>query len=116
LVIASFATPFLLQISSLTKLNGSVFFINRLFVWGVLILLWYYIKSFGNQKLLIWTESKRKGTFYILSTIIILIVLFIGNLFIVHVLTLFKLNETSHKFLEYIDILKAIFPCWYLRR
>ena len=110
LLIAFFATPLLLQICNLTKINSSVFFINRLFVWIILILLWLFVKSFEKQKLLIWTESERTISFYILSVVIVLIVLFIGNLLITKILGLFTHNVISRKFLDYISLFKTNIP------
>jgi hypothetical protein len=51
LMIASLVRPLLLRLNGLTKLNGSVFYINRLLIWVVLLLLWHYATRFEKTKI-----------------------------------------------------------------
>ncbi|MEO6819342.1 MAG: hypothetical protein ABI204_06415, partial [Ginsengibacter sp.] len=66
-LLSTFTTPFLLKISGQQALNGFLFFINRLFIWLALILLWLYAKNIEKESLLIWPQQKQKFLFSILA-------------------------------------------------
>ncbi len=108
-LLTTFTTPFLLKISSEPVLNGLLFFVNRLFIWLSLILLWLYAKNVEKESLLIWPQQKQKFLFSILAVFAILIVIFIGNTLISKILSYLASNIASPKMLEFETLFKHNF-------
>jgi len=115
-VVSTFASPFLLKISSETKLDSFLFFMNRSFMWLALLLLWLYAKRVEKKSLLLWSKRKRKILFSILAIFAILLVIFLGiflgNMLISKILSYFptSTNITSPKLLEYGTLFRHNIP------
>lgn len=109
-LLSTFTTPFLLKISSQPTLDGFLFFLNRLFIWLALVLIWFYAKRVEKKSLLLWPPQKQKILFSILAVFAILIVIFIGNMTISKVLSYLTSNMTSPKMMEFGTLFKHNIP------
>ena len=108
-LLSTFSTPFLLKISGEPALNGFLFFVNRLFIWLAILLLWLYAKHV-EKKSLLWPQRNHKILFSILAVFAILIVIFLGNMLISKILSYLTSNVTSPKMLEFGTLFKHNIP------
>ena len=109
-LLATFSIPILLKISGEPALNGFLFFVNRMFIWLVLLLLWLYAKHVEKESLLLWPQQKRKILFSLVAIFSILLVIFLGNMLISKILSHFTISATSQKFVEYSTLFKHNIP------
>jgi membrane protease YdiL (CAAX protease family) len=109
-LIVYFGAPLLLTISGLSRINGWIFFQTRIMIWAVLALLYLYATRVEKQSLLSWPDKKYKPLFYIGSTFILLVIIFIAAAIIKGILLRFIHEEISRKLLEYAELFKNNIP------
>jgi len=72
----------LIHAFGLTKPNGTILFISRLFYWLIALFAWYYAVKIEKQSLFLWKEEKHNFQTYLLSVIAMIGIIFIANAFI----------------------------------
>jgi membrane protease YdiL (CAAX protease family) len=105
-----------LKLFSLTKVNGSLFFVSRLCYWIVLLLILIYTIKVEKQKLLIWTEKKYTFFQYFLSVIAVLAAFFVSMLIGQLLLSFFVPKEKTVSMLELVNLFRnnkflLVFTC-----
>lgn len=114
--LSNFTLTLLLKISGEPKLDGFLFFVNRMFIWLTLLMLWIYAKHVEKKPLLLWPQRKHKILFYVLAILVILLVVFLGifmgNLLIKEILSHFPTNTNvpNPKLIEYGTLFKHNIP------
>lgn len=75
---SNYSNGLLLEVFDLEKANTTILFLNRLLLWGILLLFFLYVKFFIKEKFLPWEERKQTIVRAGLSVIILLVILFVG--------------------------------------
>lgn len=94
-LISNHSISILLKIFNQDKPVVSIVFLNRLLLWGGLLLFILYVKYFLEEKFLPWKERNLSVFKTILAIIVVLAVLFIGFIGLVLLIQLFDFSPTN---------------------
>jgi membrane protease YdiL (CAAX protease family) len=98
--VSNFSDPFLTALFNSQKPDAWVYFINRLLLWAVLLLLFLYTRYVLRQNFLPWENKKRGILFYILSILSMLAILFVGLVLLAMLLNALQFNSVSKNQME----------------
>ena len=115
--ISNYSISFLLNIVDLKKPTVPAVFLNRMLLWGSLLLFFLYVKFFLKKSFLPWKERKLSILTTILSTIILLTLLFVGFVALVLIIQYFDFSTQGERSdemrdLVYQNLSLMIFTCF----
>ena len=106
-LLAIITVPGILQSKQLISFK-TVMIVTRVLFWLCLLLMFVYALKIERQPFLLWTETKQRVDFYILSNMALIGILFIGTAFIGITLTkILHINQPNEKFKLLVPLFRA---------
>jgi uncharacterized protein len=110
LLLSFLGAPTAFKLFGLTQINATFFFIERLFYWLALALLWLYAVKIEHGSLLTWQEKKYKFLTNLRSGFIIIVALLAGSVIIQAISAAIGHSEKSAPMDQIVAIMRNNIP------
>ncbi len=109
-LISFLASPAVLHLLGLTKLNAALLLASRLLYWLCAVLVWLYANKIEGQPLFIRKEQPYPFSGYLLSIVVLLLILFASSVAINLILTALKVTSSGSRVPEIVEIFRQNIP------